>query len=444
MSHRQSHIDDKIGRFYLKSTKPVKRSGRKKEPGSSSSRLNRDQREGISLPYRQSHSHSTSHTQGSSRDCPTPPPNVPTPPPAASYEEAAEETRARRVRFASPPHDYEQVHYTTSQQDEDRSSSRKEEQSESSNDNGNRSSSSREEQGTSSGDKNHHISPGKQKQDTSKGYEHRSSSTKQERVTSSKRPDTHTSSNKHKHHSLPKKKEHHISSSKLGQSSSSSSKREKSTSYKKPEYRASTGRHSSSSKVATSSREPKGGGERVSPKVVPNPTAVDVTFPIQQARARGKEIIKSLQFTINVVLLYEWCMDGDDFHTLPKRFKSKFKVIPVKRDSMGKYQPIEDTKSKWGVKTKYDPKYKTYLATILIRVPPELAKLPRGQLNAAYRRFFVEPRNERLKDLHEIPFKDNPDLRKCAMLFHVKSGDHKPRIFDDYLLEDAVIRVGSG
>ncbi|KAI0538189.1 hypothetical protein GGR58DRAFT_526626 [Xylaria digitata] len=429
MSHRRNHIE-KIGRVYLRRIKPVRRNGKRDEPGSSSSRRNRDQREEISLPYRQSHSHSTSDTQGRSRNYPTPPPVVPTPPPAASYEEAAEETRARRVRFASPPPD---------QQHEYHSSSSKEEQSQSPNENVYRSSSSRQEQGTSSRDKEHHTPPRKQKQDRSKGYEHRSSSTKQERGTSSKRPDNRTSSNKHEHHSLPKKKEHHISS-KLGQSAST--KREQSKSYKKPENRTSADRDNSSSKVATSSREPKGGGsERVSPKDAPNPTAWDITLPIQQARARGKDIIKSLQFTINVVLLHEWCMNGDDFRTLPKRFKSKFKVIPVKRDSVGKYQPIEDTKSKWGVKTKYDPKYSTYLATILIRIPPELAKLPRGQLNAAYRRFFVEPRNEKLKDLREIPFKDNPDLRKCAMLFHFKSGSDKPRLFDDYLLEDAVIKV---
>ncbi|KAI0974063.1 hypothetical protein F4678DRAFT_458852 [Xylaria arbuscula] len=163
---------------------------------------------------------------------------------------------------------------------------------------------------------------------------------------------------------------------------------------------------------------------------------------IRQALISGKEAIKFLRLTITVVLMFEWCYTGYEAHTVPDgQFRSTFKVIPVERDTYGQLKPIEDTEGKWGVKTEYDPKYDTYLETVLIRVPRELAAVTHSQLKSAYRRFAVEPRIDRLKDLYEIPFKDDPRFRKYAILFQFESGSEKPRLFDDYLLEDAVIKI---
>ncbi|TGJ88755.1 hypothetical protein E0Z10_g69 [Xylaria hypoxylon] len=464
MSNRRANIEKKIEKTYVRRARHHEKED---EPSSSSSRRDReDLKEDSHPPRRQSHSHSTTHTRGGSRSYPNippnAPPNVPTPPPAPDYEYSAQESRnqrhfettshretqrqhlpyhpdeqsqfcdpsdrgldpryERRVRFDLPLHEYEQGHRTTSNKHE------------------NCSSSSKQEQGTSS---------------SKHGY--RSSSSKKQQGTSSSKKERGTSSSKHEHGSASKKKEHHTSSSKQGHSTSSkrhehrtpSSKHEHRTSSTKQQHHTSADGAYSSSKVATSSPEEESGnmetGTPADPKSKPedaaNRAAQNITLPIRQALAIGKNAMQVLQLMIHVVLLHEWCMHEEKFHTLPKAFKSRFKVIPVKRDSVGKYQPIEDSKSKWGVKTKYDPKYNTYLASILIRIPPELNKLSKGQLKAAYRRFFVDPPTGRLKDLSELPLKDHPDYRKYAMLFHFKSGSERPRLFDDYLLEDAVIQI---
>ncbi|KAI1303362.1 hypothetical protein F5Y03DRAFT_396079 [Xylaria venustula] len=163
---------------------------------------------------------------------------------------------------------------------------------------------------------------------------------------------------------------------------------------------------------------------------------------IRRALVSGKEAIKFLRLTITIVLMYEWCYTGYEAHTIPdKQFRSTFKVIPVERDTYGQFRPIEDREGKWGIKTEYDLKYDTYLETILIRVPRELSGVTHSQLKAAYRRFAVEPRIKRLKDLYEIPFKDDPRFRKYAILFKFETGSETPRLFDDYLLEHAVIKI---
>ncbi|KAH8167389.1 hypothetical protein CIB48_g849 [Xylaria polymorpha] len=170
-----------------------------------------------------------------------------------------------------------------------------------------------------------------------------------------------------------------------------------------------------------------------------NEPANNVPLPIQQAITRGEEAMKTLRDTIRVVLLHEWCMSNGEIYPPDDDFKTAIKVIPVQRHKHGALQPIESTRSKWGVKTGYHPEYDIYLPTILIRVPPEL-RVSEAKIKAAYKRLFAEARNELLEDVLEIPFKDNQDWRTYGMLFTFDRG-RKYRLFDDYLCEDAVIRL---
>ncbi|KAI0414069.1 hypothetical protein F5X98DRAFT_378091 [Xylaria grammica] len=323
---------------------------------------------------------------GSSRSYPNPPPNVPTPPPVADYEAVTEEIPSTTARFVSPAHENVREHHPTSKRHDYSASSNK--------------------------------------------HGHHSSSSKQRRNAKSKNHEHGALSNKHEHRTAPKKHKHRSSS-------------------RTHEHSTSSDRADFSSKAETLYREAKSGNFETGdledpepePKDTPSPLPRNTPLPIQQALAKGEKVVHSLGVTIDVVLLYEWCMDGDNFHTLPGDFKSRCKVIPVERDRVGKYQPIEDLESEWGVKTEYDPNYSTYIASILIRIPPELSGLSKAQLNAAYNRFFVGPRSERLAGVLAIPFKDHPECRKYAMLFHFESGSKKPRLFDDYILEDAVIEL---
>ncbi len=249
-----------------------------------------------------------------------------------------------------------------------------------------------------------------------------------------------SSSRTHDSRSHEKERKPHKSSSRAHASNSHEDERKR---------QKSSGRTHSPSETPGPSQKTRRGNSKASSsadsqsktKDVPNSSADNIPLPIQQALAKGRDAMAFLKYTIDVVLLYEWCFAGHKLHTNPGAFKSSFKVIPVERDNFGQFQPIEDTRSKWGVKTEYDPQYNTYLATILIRVPSVLAKVTHAQLKSAYRRFAVEPRVDRLDEIHEIPFKDHPEYRKYAILFRFKSGSEKPRLFDDYLLEDAVIKI---
>ncbi|RYC66121.1 hypothetical protein CHU98_g21 [Xylaria longipes] len=175
-----------------------------------------------------------------------------------------------------------------------------------------------------------------------------------------------------------------------------------------------------------------------------NEPANNIPLPIQQAITKGEDATQLLTDTIRVVLLHEWCMSGDQMYPPSKDFKTAMKVIPVRRDKHGAFQPIESKGGKWGVKTGYHPEHDIYLSTILIRVPSEL-RVSDAKIKAAYRRFFAKARNELLEDVLEIPFKDNSEYRKYGMLFTFekgsKQGGKPPRLFDDYLCEDAVIRL---
>ncbi|KAI1751693.1 hypothetical protein F4782DRAFT_531208 [Xylaria castorea] len=177
-----------------------------------------------------------------------------------------------------------------------------------------------------------------------------------------------------------------------------------------------------------------------------NEPAYNVPFPIQEAIAKGEEAMPTLKETIRVVLLYEWCMEGNEVYPPSKDFKIAIKVIPVRRDKYGAYQPIESKgEGQWGVKTGYYPEYDTYLSTILIRVPSELYDVNEAKVKAAYKRFFAEARIDLLEDVLELPFKNDKDCRKYGMLFTFgkgsKRGSKPPRLFDDYLCEDAMIRL---
>ncbi|KAI1108232.1 hypothetical protein F5Y14DRAFT_459928 [Nemania sp. NC0429] len=166
--------------------------------------------------------------------------------------------------------------------------------------------------------------------------------------------------------------------------------------------------------------------------------------PYEYARRKGKADLEALGTTINIILLHEWCMADGQVSTHPDSFTTGFKLLPVKRDRHGALQAIPDRSSKWGVKTGYYPRYDSYVATFLIAVPRMLSHVTPKMVKAAYRRFAAGPRSGMLADLEDIPFKDHPDYRKYAMLFKFESGREPPRLFDDYLLEDAVIRVPSG
>ena len=174
------------------------------------------------------------------------------------------------------------------------------------------------------------------------------------------------------------------------------------------------------------------------PKYASDP---NLPFRIQQALTKGKIYEKFLGGTIHVVLLYEWCFDGRKVYIYPDAFEHGFEVIPVRRDKHGQFKPIEDQSNEWGIKTKYEPQYDIYLATILIVIPSVLTKVTRSQLKSAYRRFAIEGPVDKLKDFPEIPFKDDPVFKNYAIFFKFESGKEKPYLFDDYLLEDAVIRV---
>ncbi|KAI1424075.1 hypothetical protein F5Y12DRAFT_797423 [Xylaria sp. FL1777] len=177
------------------------------------------------------------------------------------------------------------------------------------------------------------------------------------------------------------------------------------------------------------------------PEDDPNSPANNIPGPVRKALKQGKDSVDFLQFTINVVLLYEWCMTGYELHTHPGEFFTVFKVLPVERDGFGQLKPIEDAEGEWGVKTEYDPQYDTYLRTLLICVPSVLTKVTHAKLKSAYRRFTVEPRIDRMKEISVIPFKDHSHFRRYAIFFKFKSGNHKSRLFDDYLCEDAVIKI---
>ncbi|KAI0434287.1 hypothetical protein F5Y09DRAFT_337756 [Xylaria sp. FL1042] len=198
-----------------------------------------------------------------------------------------------------------------------------------------------------------------------------------------------------------------------------------------------------SSSVA-GSRKAKRDGSRtgsLEPEDDPDAPTQNIPLSIKKALEVGKNALEFLQFTIHVVLLYEWCYKGYELHTHPGEFRSYFKVIPVEHDAFGQFKPIEDPEGEWGVKTEYDSQYNTYLETILIRVPSVLTKVKYSQLKSAYKRFAAKPRIERLKDLYELPFKDDARFRKYAIMFQFQSGSEKPRLFDDYLQEDAVIKI---
>ncbi|KAI1738914.1 hypothetical protein F4680DRAFT_449376 [Xylaria scruposa] len=178
------------------------------------------------------------------------------------------------------------------------------------------------------------------------------------------------------------------------------------------------------------------------PDNVPSESAYSVPHPIQQAIAKGREAMSDLRETITIVLLHEWCMKGIQINPPSKDFKTDITVIPVKRDKHGAFQPIEGD-GKWGVLTGYHPGYDTYLSTIIIRVPHELRDVNEAKVKATYQRFYAKARDGFLKDLPEIPFLNNQGYKNYAMLFVFgrKRGSKPPRLFDDYLCEDAVIRL---
>ncbi|KAI0440237.1 hypothetical protein F4803DRAFT_528309 [Xylaria telfairii] len=185
--------------------------------------------------------------------------------------------------------------------------------------------------------------------------------------------------------------------------------------------------------------------EPILPHDTVNETADNAPLPIHQAIIRGEEAMKTLRDTIRVVLLHEWCRSKKgNIYPPDEDFKTAIRVIPVRRHRHGALQPIESAGNKWGVKTGYYPEHDLYLPTIMIRVPPEL-HVSEAKLKAAYKRFFVDARNELLEDVLEIPFKDNQEWRNYGMLFTFnqgsKHGSKSPRLFDDYLGEDAVIRA---
>ncbi|KAI0456933.1 hypothetical protein F5B21DRAFT_521943 [Xylaria acuta] len=183
-------------------------------------------------------------------------------------------------------------------------------------------------------------------------------------------------------------------------------------------------------------------GPQPQPGYTSSEPANDIPLPIQQATIKGSEAIRTLKDIIRVVLLHEWCMVGDKVCRPSKDFKTAIKVIPIRRDKHGAFQPIESKgEGTWGVKTGYHPEHDMYLSTILIRVPSELRGVTEGKVKAAYARFFAKARNERLEDVLEIPFKNNSNYQKYGMLFTFEKGGKPPRLFDDYLCEDAVIRL---
>ncbi|KAI0861588.1 hypothetical protein F4860DRAFT_513739 [Xylaria cubensis] len=179
------------------------------------------------------------------------------------------------------------------------------------------------------------------------------------------------------------------------------------------------------------------------PENVPSEPVYGVPLPIQQAIAKGKEAMAVLRETITIVLLHEWCMEGNNINPPSKDFKADITVIPVQRDKHGAFQPIEG-EGKWGVLTGYHPGYDTYLSTIIIRVPYELRDVSEAKVKAAYRRFFAKARDGLLVGVPEIPFINNQDYKNFGMLFVFQKGKKRgsqPRLFDDYLCEDAVIRL---
>ncbi|TRX95198.1 hypothetical protein FHL15_003890 [Xylaria flabelliformis] len=179
------------------------------------------------------------------------------------------------------------------------------------------------------------------------------------------------------------------------------------------------------------------------PENIASEPAYSVPRPIQQAIAKGREAMAALRETITVVLLHEWCMEGKNINPPSKDFKADINVIPVRRDKHGAFQPIEG-KGKWGVLTGYHPGYDTYLSTIIIRVPDELRDVNEAKVKAAYQRFFAKARDGLLEGIPEIPFINNQDYKNYGMLFVFEKGrkrGSKPRLFDDYLCEDAVIRL---
>lgn len=194
----------------------------------------------------------------------------------------------------------------------------------------------------------------------------------------------------------------------------------------------------------TSISEPESDDTPEPPKQKPAPEYASEPYdPYEYARMKGKADIKTLGTTINIVLLHEWCMADGQVSTHPDSFTKAFKLLPVTRHRHGALRPIADPTNKWGVKTDYDPQYGSYVATILIVVPRLLYHVSPKMVKATYKRFVAGPRTEKIEDLYDIPFKDHPDYRKYAMLFKFESEREPPRLFDDYLPEDAVIRIPS-
>ncbi|KAJ2981927.1 hypothetical protein NUW58_g6562 [Xylaria curta] len=199
-----------------------------------------------------------------------------------------------------------------------------------------------------------------------------------------------------------------------------------------------------SSHRSTSSREAGNRDEHTTSSAATQPGHVvdDIPLSIQQALIKGKRDVHDLKGVFNVVLLYEWCMTEDGkIPNAPSKFDTAFKLLPVKRNNVGGYQPIESTHSSWGVKSGYYPEYDTYLATILIRVPDTLPEVSGRAMERAYARFALKPRIDKLKEILAIPFVNHPQYRNYAILFKFGSECEKYRLFDDHLREDTVIRM---
>ncbi|KAI0407664.1 hypothetical protein F4802DRAFT_595064 [Xylaria palmicola] len=172
---------------------------------------------------------------------------------------------------------------------------------------------------------------------------------------------------------------------------------------------------------------------------VPSPPAQDVPQQIQLAKIRCDRDMKDLMDPLTLLLLYEWCMTEEGFFD-PGEFIFACEAIPIKRDRHGHLRPIRVEGAEWGVKTQYDPSFDMYLPTIFIDIPSALSHVSSTGMRAAYKRMAAEPRSDNLKTAKEFPFKDHPRYRFYAVLFKHK-GEGKARLFDDYVSEDAVVRI---
>ncbi|KAI1133391.1 hypothetical protein F5Y10DRAFT_260272 [Nemania abortiva] len=169
----------------------------------------------------------------------------------------------------------------------------------------------------------------------------------------------------------------------------------------------------------------------------------DPSLKVREAQKRGKADHERLKLTINIVLIHEWYLHGNQIDdTIPNHFTTEVTVIPVVRiqSEFGAFQAIKSLNGSWGVVTGYDPDFSLYVAVIMILVPGRLRNMTQSEVTETYKRFTIKPRSEKLMGLPDLPFNYHPDYRNYAILFKFESGGFN-ELYSMYLREDAVIRL---